>query len=349
MSLFGKVLFLLLSNIFASNVWALTISAAGDTMLQSQGSYLPNNYLDEVSTYFNSTDISFLNYEGTICQTKEVSWKCKKGKTCYAFRAEPKVADMLAQSGVTIASVANNHIYDYGEQCANKTVEHLEQVGIRAVGLRPKNNSSDMSSTRTLTVNGLKVGFAAFHFSNGWGRLISILEYERAQALVRQLDKEVDIIIVSFHGGAEGKDALNVPFEMEARGREKRGNLRQFSQSVVDAGADLVLGHGPHVPRGMEIYKNKLIAYSLSNFATPYGFNLRQPMNLGFILQVELDNFTGDLKGGEIIPTIQAKRPSIFLKVDEKRKVIPVLQNLSIEDFSSPLQILDSGELLQTR
>ncbi len=322
---------------------ALTISAAGDTMLQSGGSYLPSNYLSAVSTHFKSTDLSFVNYEGTICNTKEISWKCKEGKSCFAFRSDPIIVDHLKNAGIQVASVANNHIYDYGEICANQTVQFLETNGIKAIGLIPSGSKKDIASTRVLNVRGKKVGFVAFHYSNGWGRLISIKEYKRITALIKEVSTQADIIVVSFHGGSEGQNALSTPQGVEMRGSENRGDLRKFVRVAIDAGADLILGHGPHVPRGMEVYKNKLIAYSLSNFATPWGFKLSNPLNIGYILQVKLDERSGDLVSGEIIPTKQGKNP-IFLEVDRNKEAIAILQKLSKEDFNSKLIIDNNGQ-----
>ena len=98
---------------------------------------------------------------------------------------------------------------------------------------------------------------------------------------MRALDTTHDIVIVSFHGGAEGSKALHVPYGQETFYGENRGHLREFTHTVIDAGADLVWGHGPHVLRGMEVYKDRLIAYSLGNFATYGRFNTRGQQGLG--------------------------------------------------------------------
>ena len=89
-----------------------------------------------------------------------------------------------------------------------------------------------------------------------------------------QLAATHDIVIVSFHGGAEGNGAEMLPFAREIFAGEDRGNVVEFAHAMVDAGADLVLGHGPHVVRPMELYRDRLIAYSLGNFATYYGISV---------------------------------------------------------------------------
>ena len=341
-----KLLTLVILSVFAYQAPALTIKAVGDTMLQSSGSHLPKNYFHNLHQELSTADITFGNYEGTICKTSEVSWKCKKGKTCYAFKSDLSVIDQLLNVGFDVMSIANNHIYDYGEYCANQTRDNLEQAGILAVGLRSTKKSSDESSTRIMDINGTKVGIVAFHYSNGWGRLISIKEFDRASKLIKSVKSKTDLVVVSFHGGDEGAKALNVGIGVENhyRSGENRGNLRKFSRVAIDSGADLILGNGPHVPRGMELYKNKLIAYSLSNFATPWGFNIRLPMNLGLILEVNLNEKTGDFEGGKIIPTVQSKNPANII-VDPNLETIKLIQKLTKQDFNSPLGISDSGDL----
>ncbi len=341
-----RLISLAISLLCTYQTQALTIKAVGDTMLQSSGSHLPQNYFHNIHHELSSADITFGNYEGTICKTSEVSWKCKEGKTCYAFKSNLSVIDQLLNVGFDVMSIANNHIYDYGEHCADQTVKNLEQSGILAVGLRPTKKSSDEASTRIMDVNGTKIGIIAFHYSNGWGRLISIKEYDRVAKLVKDLSNKVNLVVVSFHGGDEGSKALNVAHgdETHYRSGEKRGNLREFSRIAIDSGADLILGHGPHVPRGMELYKNKLIAYSLSNFATPWGFNIRTPMNLGLILEVNLNEYTGDFESGKIIPTKQSKNPANII-IDPNFEVVKLIKKLTQQDFNSPLGISSNGDL----
>ncbi len=84
----------------------------------------------------------------------------------------------------------------------------------------------------------------------------------------QNLKQQCDIVIVSFHGGGEGTGFEHVPFKIESYNNEKRGDVHAFAHNAIDAGADLILGNGPHVCRAMELYKNRLIAYSLGNFCT---------------------------------------------------------------------------------
>ena len=106
--------------------------------------------------------------------------------------------------------------------------------------------------------------------------------------MVDSVRRLVDLLIVTFHGGAEGSRALHVPWVAESLAQEPRGELRRWAHAVVDAGADAVVGHGPHVLRGIELYRGRPIAYSLGNFLTYRGFNLSGPLGVTGVLQLEL-------------------------------------------------------------
>ena len=114
-------------------------------------------------------------------------------------------------------------------------------------------------------------------------------------------------MIVSFHGGAEGAANANVPQRTEIFFGERRGNLPLFAKTVIDAGADLVLGHGPHVLRGMEVYKDRLIAYSLGNFATYGWFQLAGATAETMVLEVNIDA-EGKFVDGKINPFVLRDR-----------------------------------------
>ena len=105
------------------------------------------------------------------------------------------------------------------------------------------------------------VGFAPYP----WARDPN--DHAAARRLVREADAHADIVVVTMHAGAEGSSRGTTPRTTEHYLGENRGNVRAFAHAVVDAGADLVAGHGPHVLRGMEWYRGRLIAYSLGNFA----------------------------------------------------------------------------------
>jgi Bacterial capsule synthesis protein PGA_cap len=172
----------------------------------------------------------------------------------------------------------------------------------------------------------------------------SILEITKAKDIIRSLKETHDLVIVSFHGGAEGKGALRLLNRKEIFLGEDRGNVVAFARGAVESGADLVLGHGPHVLRTLELYRGKLIAYSLGNFLTYGMFNLKGPNGLSVILKVRLDLETGDFIEGQIISVklVEGGIP----EVDPEGEGIQIIKNgLADLDGSSGLYIDPSGRL----
>lgn len=170
---------------------------------------------------------------------------------------------------------------------------------------------------------------------------MSILEYDRAVSIIQHLDSISDIVIVSFHGGAEGQDHQHVPRRDEFFIGENRGNVYEFSHRLIDAGADVIFGHGPHVTRGIEVYKNRFIAYSLGNFCTYKGINVLGVNGLAPIIKV-YTNRTGSFLQAQITAIQQFY--GVGIKIDPKKQVIKKIQQLSKEDFpESKIQIDDSG------
>jgi len=149
---------------------------------------------------------------------------------------------------------------------------------------------------------------------------------------------------VSFHGGAEGSKAMRVMDAEEEFLGENRGNVVRFARAVVDAGADLVLGHGPHVPRAIEVYRGKLIAYSLGNFAVYSMFNIKGPSGLGYALQAELDPETGDVLRFRT-PSVALRHPGIP-HPDPSGKAEALLRKLSEEFLAGEPDAAERRETL---
>src|SRR5206468_5005147 len=114
----------------------------------------------------------------------------------------------------------------------------------------------------------------------------------------------VDLLVVTFHGGSEGAKAMRTGEAAESLGAEPRGDLRRWAHAVINAGADVVVGHGPHVLRGMEFYRGRLIAYSLGNFLTYRGFNLAGPLGIAAVLQLEF-SVDRTLHRARLVPLVQ--------------------------------------------
>ncbi len=321
---------------------ALTIAAVGDIMLGSpfpNDSRMPPNdgkgLLKAVAPILQKADIAFGNLEGPLADGG-VSPKCGTGRPrCFAFRMPTRYANYLKDAGFDVMSVANNHALDFGDSGRVSTRQTLDGVGIKHAG-----SDRGAFSTAYLNVNGKTVAFIGFAHNSV---SLNVNELVAARRAVVEADRRADIVVVSFHGGAEGAAAQRVPFKTEIFYREKRGNLRVFSKTVIDAGADLVLGHGPHVLRGMEIYRGRLIAYSLGNFATYGWFRLVGATAETMVLDIRIDN-EGRFLGGKIHPfvLVDGGIPS----ADPSGSAITTLQRLSRLDFpDSAPNISNNGEL----
>jgi len=188
-----------------------------------------------------------------------------------------------------------------------------------------------------------KIAVIPFSFEEGSN---SINDIEQAKKIITDEKKNYDIVIVSFHGGAEGKSAQHVRDFNEKFLEENRGNVLRFAHSVIDAGASLVIGHGPHVLRAMELYKNKLIAYSMGNFLTYGNFNIQGITGVSAILTIDIDTNTGDYIKGYITPVVQKSHGVPYYDYDKKG--IKIIQQLIKEDFpKSSLEINSDGILIK--
>jgi Bacterial capsule synthesis protein PGA_cap len=313
---------------------SLRIRAVGDVMLGSDfpAGFMPPEdgarMLAGVQDWLRDADLTFVNLEGPLCDDPRPSDKCRRGGNCYAFRTPTRYVRYLLESGVDLASTANNHSGDFGEVCRRQTEATLDAAGIRWSG--------PPGSIASLEAKGLRVGLVAFHTSAATN---DVNDHRTAEALVKAAAAAHDLVIVSFHGGAEGARALHVPVGEERFYGENRGDLRKFTHLMVDAGADLVLGHGPHVLRGMEIYRNRLIAYSLGNFATYGRFNLSGAMGVGAVLETVLDH-EGRFVAGRLLPTRQVGEG--VPEKDPAETAWQYVRLLSREDFPETGVVVDA-------
>jgi poly-gamma-glutamate capsule biosynthesis protein CapA/YwtB (metallophosphatase superfamily) len=328
----------------------ITIAAVGDIMLASpfpNESRMPPNdgadLLKDVAPVLSAADIAFGNMEGPIVDGG-ISEKCgtpKPGQPvrCFAFRMPTRYAKYLKDAGFDVMSVANNHASDFGEPGRASTRRTLDALGIKHIG-----SDRERFSTAYLNVNGRLVAFIGFAHN---AVQPNVNDLDTARRLVTEADNKADIVVVSFHGGAEGTGAQNVPRRTELFFGEQRGNLPLFAHTVIDAGADLVLGHGPHVLRGMEIYKDRLIAYSLGNFATYGWFRLEAETALTVVLETELAP-DGKFLGGKIHSARQEGRGIPVL--DPTGTAVKKVRSLSQTDFGSAAPtIADDGTISITR
>jgi len=304
----------------------ITVAGAGDIML---GTDFPENHLPDddgvgfltaVSPILSGADITFGNLEGVLLDGGKPAKKCNDPKACYMFRSPTRYAEYLKTAGFDIMSLANNHARDFGEAGRDSSMAALDRVGILHSG-----REGEIASWQE---NGLRIAMIAFSPTiNSW----PLLSIDVATEAVSNLASVHDIIIVSFHGGAEGFDGTeHIGFGMEYAYGEARGDVVKFAHAVIEAGADLVLGHGPHVPRAMELYNDRLIAYSLGNFATYYGISVTGSKGYAPVVIARLDGY-GRFLDGELHSNIQI-RPG-GPEPDPKQNALRMIRQLTLTDF----------------
>jgi hypothetical protein len=258
-------------------------------------------------------------------------------RMCYAFLTPPWLAPRLRDAGFTHLNLANNHAGDFGPEAREASTATLEALGLRTYGPLDQIAIDTVRHGDSVTTVGL-VGFTTYPFA------YDLLDVERSVAVVDSVRRLVDLLVVTFHGGAEGMRALHLPWVAESLGQEPRGELRRWARAVVDAGADAVVGHGPHVLRGIELYRGRPIAYSLGNFLTYRGFNLAGPLGVTGVLQLELAPGEG-LRRGRVVPMLQ--QPGSGPAPDPGRTALELIRRLSSEDFpGTGVRVTEDGALL---
>ena len=305
---------------------SISIIGVGDMMLGTNypsTSYLPINdgrdILTPVKYILEDADITFGNLEGVILTEGGTVKSCSNPAVCYAFRMPNHYVNYFKDAGFDVLSVANNHVGDFGDAGRQNTVKVLDEAGIKFAGL--------IKYPYTIfEKNGIKYGFCAFAPNNG---TISINDSKNAVKIVQHLDSICDIVIASFHGGAEGSSHTHITRSNEIFLGENRGNPYAFARTVIDAGADIVFGHGPHVTRAIDLYKGKFIAYSMGNFATYGRFNLKGVSGLAPIIKLYV-NKNGEFMSGMIYSTKQLGEGGPI--IDTNNSVLQEIINLTKTD-----------------
>jgi poly-gamma-glutamate capsule biosynthesis protein CapA/YwtB (metallophosphatase superfamily) len=335
----GQADSLLTGNRFPSR--RIIIEGVGDIML---GSAYPDSrrlpphndpfpLLESVADTLASADITFGNLEGSLLDAGEPWKKCRDSSVCYLFRMPEKYVGALTGSGFDILSLANNHFGDFGPPGRVRTMQLLDSAGIRYAGLTEHPYSIFLKDS-------VIYGFCAFAPNAG---TVNINDTGQAAGIVRMLADTCDIVIVSFHGGAEGADHQHVPGKKEIFHGEDRGDVYHFAHTMVDNGADVVFGHGPHVTRAIEVYKNRFISYSMGNFCTYGRINLAGPNGLAPIIRLDVDS-TGRFLSGMIIPIYQVWPGGV--RYDRDGRVIKKIRELTAADI--PGEVIDisvNGEI----
>jgi poly-gamma-glutamate capsule biosynthesis protein CapA/YwtB (metallophosphatase superfamily) len=279
----------------------------------------PKLLLGSLADTLRSSDITFGNLEGSFLDRGEPVKKCRDTSICYLFRMPERYASVLDYCGFDLLSLANNHFGDFGWPAAEATRRLLDSFGIKYAGI------PDIWYA-TIEKDSVKYGFCAFSPTAGAPDINNI---KQASSIVQSLSARCDIVIVSFHGGAEGANYQNVSRTTELFYGEQRGNVYEFAHAMIDSGADIIFGHGPHVTRAVELYKDRFICYSLGNFCTYGRFNINGPNGIAPVMRVTTDR-TGKFVSAKIIPVYQG---SEGVRFDPQGRVIKKIRELTAADF----------------
>ncbi|GIV36002.1 MAG: hypothetical protein KatS3mg032_0381 [Cyclobacteriaceae bacterium] len=317
----------------------ITIIGVGDIMM---GTTYPKAVLPpedgrwlmyEVAEILRSADATIGNLEGVLMDEEGTPKTCRDPSVCYVFKSPVRYVKNLADAGFDAMSLANNHAGDFGADGRKSSMLALQSAGIAHAGQLEQ-------KTTVFTRNGIRFGFVAFAPNSN---CLPLNELEGAKKLVAALDSVTDIVIVSFHGGAEGPQHEHVPRATEYFHGENRGDVYAFAHAVIDAGADVVFGHGPHVVRAVEVYRNRFIAYSLGNFCTYGGINVSGINGLAPIIKVVTDR-RGKFLRGQIISAYQVPRDRV--KADPEHRAARRIAELTKKDFPDlPLHIDEYGNI----
>jgi poly-gamma-glutamate capsule biosynthesis protein CapA/YwtB (metallophosphatase superfamily) len=300
----------------------VTVGWAGDAVPASVDRGLPadaGRLLAAVTPLLRRPDVMIGNLEGTLTDVA-ASTKCEPGSEhCVAFRSPPGYARLFAAAGYDVLSLANNHSHDFGPAGLAQTRQTLRAAGLATTGAP--------GEIAVRTVRGVRVavvGFAPY----GWSAPLN--DPAGVRELVGQAKASAEVVIVVFHGGAEGAGAQHVPPGRETAFGEDRGDLRAFARTALAAGASTVLGAGPHVVRGAEVVDGRLVAYSVGNLV---GYRTLSTAGITGTTAVLHLTFAADGRwlAGRLHPTRHV--PPGYAEPDPERQAVGLVARLSAEDF----------------
>lgn len=305
----------------------IVITAVGDIMLAGRWAPLLrqkgyDHPFHGVRKVLAASDINLANLESPIAGGgKEYSEKQ------FRFRAEPEVAKAIRAAGFNLVTLANNHIMDFGDEALSETLHHLSDNGIAWVGA-----GGNLSEARKMVLNkikGKKIAFLSYsltqpiEFFAGQDRPGTAPGYEKlVTADISSARKQADFVIVSFHWGKESSSAV-------------QAYQRTAAHKAIEAGADVIIGHHPHVLQGIERYKKGIIFYSLGNFTFA---SMSAVADVSAMIRLKL---TDDRREAEILPLDILHRRVGFqpqlLTGESGAVVIEKLNDLS-ETFKTEIQ-----------
>ena len=331
----NRLLSLTLALVGFSPLYAQTLNIAmtGDVMMGTTfpSIMLPANdgrdLFRDAKDVLVSADLTLGNLEGAICNGGRSTKGT--GPNSYAFRTPTSYGHLLKEAGYDFMSMANNHANDFGLEGIESTERVLQQQDILYSGIAGRVESTIIER------KGLTIGLCAF------GHNSYTLKHTDLNTVGRIVDELVsccDLVIVSFHGGAEGRTKNHLPYGPETFLGENRGSLRQLAHFCIDHGADIVYGHGPHVVRAMEVYKGRFIAYSLGNFCTPYNVSLTGISGYAPVVEINIRP-DGSFIDGKIHSFLQTR--GVGPRHDPAESVAREIRSLSLADIPESQATID--------
>lgn len=328
----------------SDTAFTLTFAFTGDIMMgttwpdSTGNSGLPVadglHLFDDAKSVLRRVDVACGNLEGSFLDGPGKRRPMGNPNTYFVFRMPTSYVDHLVDAGYDFVGLANNHINDFGEPGRQSTMATLRRAGICFAGLKQR------CEMAIIERKGIRV--ALTQFGHG-GNNLDVNDLEELRRVVKQMRDTADIVVVAFHGGAEGAKYTHVPHEPEEFVGEKRGDVEAFAHAAIDAGADVVYGHGPHVPRAAELYKGHIIFYSLGNFCTPRRMGLKGASGYAPMAEVTIDR-NGLYVDGRIHSFVQ--HPGLGPRADVNNAAAKLMRKLSAEDFpASPLVIAPDGAI----
>ena len=331
------LLFCIVTILAAQNT--ITFSLVGDIMPANiyNGCAVPKSQgillFKDATPIFSQSDFTLGNLETTLAD----SGVPRNQEREYMFLTPVSYGKVLKEAGIDFLSLANNHSLDFGVEGVASTIKVLTDNNILFSGLRRQ------KPFVTVTIKGIKVAICAFGFNYYCNHINKKSEVKR---IITQAKDNADIVVVSFHGGAEGSYYRNLPNDEETFLGENRGDLRSFAHFCIDNGADIVYGHGPHVVRAVEVYNNRFIAYSLGNFCTPYGVSIKGVNGYAPIINVTVAA-NGEFSCGRIYSLRQLR--GLGPKLDNQDCALKEIRLLSDDNIANgALNITSTGHILPT-
>jgi len=305
----------------------ITISAVGDVMM---GTNFPSEKMlpadngmglfNPAKQWIQAADVRFANLEGTLFDGEPQEDGKRPGPNRYLFRTPTIMGQRLVDAGFNVISLANNHVNDFGKAGVESTKSTLATLGLHY--------SSKAGEVALLSAKGHKIALIATDFYKGRRSINNALAvYEE----IRKLKAAGHIVLVSSHVGGEGSTKISLTGTEMYLG-EDRGDSVKFARTAIDAGADSIILHGPHVPRAIELYKKKLIIYSLGNFLTGMGINVSGISGQAPLIRYQI-NAKGEFIGGQIVSFIQLRNPQ-RIEIDKAAGALKTIYAMTQEQLN---------------